>query len=318
MSIDLRSLRYFVAVAAKGSISKAAEEVHVAQPALSLHMKKIEEELGVRLLERTAKGIVLTTAGQRFLGHSQDVLSRLKFACEDVRDSASEPMGPVSIGMPQSTGMALTVRLVQEVLRRWPRLNLQIIESSTGHIPDHLINRNVDLGITFLEEKNGGLRYRKLIDEELVLLGPPGVFGTQDSGNDHRQLQEVDFHGLSTLPLFLPSLRHSLRQLIDRYASRAQTQLKVLADVDAVPQLISLVAGGLGYTILSYPAVRPDLLRGRVSAARLVNPHIERHVFLCRLENAPASNAVLAMEALIVETVENLVLDGKWIGRPSG
>lgn len=316
MPIDLRNLRYFVAVATCGSISKAAGEVHVAQPALSLHMKRMEEELGVRLLERTAKGIVLTVAGQRFLAHSQDLLARAQFACDDVRDAASEPTGPVSIGMSQSTGMALTVRLVQEALRRWPRLDLQIIESSTGHVPGHLRDRDVDLGITFLRERNSGLRYRKLIDEELVLLGPPGAFGANGSRDDHRRMREVDFRDIAALPLFLPSHRHSLRQLIERHASQAQARMRVLADVDAVPQLISLCAEGLGYTILSYPAVRADVLQRRVCAARLVNPQVERQVFLCRLENAPASNAALAMESLIVETVESLVREGKWIGRP--
>lgn len=316
MSIDLRSLRYFIAIAGAGSISKAAEDVHVAQPALSLQMKKIEDELGVRLLERTSKGIILTVAGQHFLAHSQDILSRLSIACEEIRDSASEPTGTISIGMPQSTGMALTVRLVQEVLLRWPGLKLQIIESSTGHIPAHLASRHIDLGIVFLQEKNSGLRYRKVIDEELVLLGPPGVFSSANQAGDLQKMDTLGFQELAARPLFLPSTNHGLRQLIDRYARGAQVKLNVLANVDAVSQLISLVAEGLGYTILSYSAARPDLLRGRVTATRLINPHIERGVFLCRLEDAPASNAMLATESLIIDTIQKLVAEGQWIGHP--
>jgi len=317
MAIDLRGLKYFNAIATIGSFTKAADELYVAQPALSLHIKKMEEELGVLLLERTSKGVSPTAAGLRLLAHSQDILARIKAACEDVRDSGAEPTGTLAFGMPQSAGIALTVRLVRESLKRWPKLRLQVVESPTGHTPALLVNRILDQGITFLEDKNSSLlRYRALIKEELVLLGPPGVLGP---GHDLDQMPSIDFHSLAGLKFCLPSPRQGQRQLIERYLNQSKVVLKVLAEVDGIAQLLSLVSEGLGYTILTYSAVRDALQEGIISAARIVNPRILRQVYLCRLQDVPASSAMLAVEALIVNIVKELVREGVWIGQiPKG
>ena len=314
MNVDLRSLRYFVAMATFGSISRAAEQLNVAQPGLSLQLKKLETDLGVQLLERTAKGVILTVPGQRLLSHSREILERVEFACDDVRGSSSEPIGTVAVGMPQSIGMALTVRLVSEVLKKWPRLQLQVIEIATGDVPNHLAARTIDLGVTFLSQRNDGLRYRKLVQEELVLIGPSGAFSSAKSRTLQRA-QTISFQCLKDLPLFLPSPKQSLRQLLERYAGRSKIKLNVRADVDAIPQLISLASNGVGYSILSYPSVREDFQRGTVSIARLKKPEVFRGVFLCRLANAPMTSAVATIESMIVSTVDSLVREGAWPGK---
>lgn len=315
MTIDFRSLKYFNAIATIGSITKAADELHVAQPALSLHIKKMEYELGVLRLERTAKGVSPTAAGLRLLAHGQDIVARMKAACEDVRESGAEPTGTLALGMPQSAGIALTVRLVQESLKKWPKLRLQIVESATGHTPALLANRTLDLGFTFLEDKNSGLRYRSLIEEELVLLGPVDALG---AGHDLNQMPSIEFQDLAGLKFCLPSPRQGQRQLIERYLKQAKITLEVLAELDGIAQLVALAGKGLGYTILTYSAVREDLRKGVISAARIVNPQILRQVYLCRLQDIPASGAMLAVEALIVEIAKELVRDGTWTGQIPG
>lgn len=314
VAIDLRSLRYFTAMATSGSISKAAAELHIAQPALSQHLKMLESELSVKLLERTAKGVTPTPAGLKFLAHSRDILERLQIACEDVREGASEPTGTISIGMPQSIGLALTPRLVPEVVQRWPKLRLQIIEMATGHMPGHLASREIDLGITFLQDKASGLRYQSLVEEELILVGPPGFY-RPFSREALSKAQKVEFARVSELQLILSSPRHSLRELIERYAQKTKVKLKVIADVDSIPQLTSLVAGGLGHTILSFPSVVSELEQGKLSAARLINPKVLRTVFLCRLAGLATTSNVAAIESLITETVDTLVKQGSWPGR---
>ncbi len=173
MAIDVRSLRYFVAMVTTGSISRAAAELHIAQPALSLHLKRMEAELGVKLLERSSRGVV-ATLGRTALPRSQPRRARKASVClRGCARRSLEPVGSIAIGMPQSIGMALTPRLVRDVIRRWPRLHLQIVETSTGHVPSQLVGRTIDLGMTFLRDKSSGLRYRGLVEEELVLIGPP-------------------------------------------------------------------------------------------------------------------------------------------------
>ena len=316
MAIDVRSLRYFVAMVTTGSISRAAAELHIAQPALSLHLRRMETELGVKLLERSSRGVVATAAGQRFLVHSRDVLEKLRFACEDVREGASEPVGTITIGMPQSIGMALTPRLVRDAVQRWPRLHLQIVETLTGHVPSQLVGRTIDLGMTFLNDKSSGLRYRGLVEEELVLVGPPPT--SRRSAPSLARMRQVPFADLAHIPLLLPSPQNSLRQVIDRYAQQAQVKLRMMADVDSIPQLVAIAGEGLGHSILSYPSVIGALAEGRVSAVRLAQPRPVRTVYLCRLENVPATSAMTAMEALILDTTRKLVVEGEWPGRLVG
>lgn len=316
MAIDVRSLRYFVAMVTTGSISRAAAELHIAQPALSLHLRRMETELGVKLLERSSRGVVATAAGQRFLVHSRDVLEKLRFACEDVREGASEPVGTITIGMPQSIGMALTPRLVRDAVQRWPRLHLQIVETLTGHVPSQLVGRTIDLGMTFLNDKSSGLRYRGLVEEELVLVGPPPT--SRRPAPSLARMRQVPFADLAHIPLLLPSPQNSLRQVIDRYAQQAQVKLWMMADVDSIPQLVAIAGEGLGHSILSYPSVIGALAEGRVSAVRLAQPRPVRTVYLCRLENVPATSAMTAMEALILDTTRKLVVEGEWPGRLVG
>ncbi len=314
MTIDLRTMRYFTAIAETGSISRAAAQVHVAQPALSVHVKAMESELGVELFERTAKGVVLTAAGSRFLTHCRSILEQVKAACDDVRGFTPEPIGRVSLGMPQSIGLGLTLPLVQEAARRWPRLHLQIMETSTGQVPGLLASHQIDLGILFFKEKNSGLTYTGLVNEELVLIGPPGQFAAFPKRRLERAEQQ-DFSRLATLPLFLPSPRQSLRQLIEWYATKAGVKLKTQADIDAVPQLISLVSESMGCSILSYPAVMRELEQGKISVARLRRPQVARTVYLCRSLHIPPNHAVQAVEKLISDMMGQLVAKNKWPGQ---
>ena len=314
MPIDLRSLRYFAAMAQSGSISRAAQELHIAQPALSSHLKMMEAELGITLFERSARGVLLTAAGARFLAHAREILDRMKLAVEDLREVAADPIGSVRLGMPQSMGLALTVPLIKECTRRWPKIRLQVVEASTGHIPTYLANRQIDLGMVYLKEKSSGLKYSPLVSEELVLVAPPGKY-PKFPANRLAKAAAVELARLEGLPLFLPSPQHSLRQLIERNAAMAHVKVKTMADVDAIPQILSLVSDGLGYSILSYHAVLTAMDAQKISVAQLVKPTMVRTAFLCRQSSLLPTQAVQSVETLILEIVSQLVKSKRWPGQ---
>lgn len=314
MPIDIRSLHYFNMMATMGSISKAAEALHIAQPALSFHLKMMESELNVKLMERAPRGVIPTAAGLKFLVHSRDILNQIQAAKEDVQGGLSEPVGAVSVGMPQSIGLALSPKLVPDVVERWPKLHLQVIEVTTGHMLEQLNRRSIDLGITFLKDKTTGLRYQSLINEELVLVSPPR-FSKSFPHDTLQKAGKMRFKELEKLCFILPSPRHSLRRLIDQYSRQAHIKLNVIADVDSIPQLTSLVATGIGHTILSFPSVVNAFMQDKLSVARLTDPTVLRTVFLCRLDNVVASSNVTAIEARIVEIVDSLVRQGGWPGQ---
>ncbi|MGN5480054.1 LysR family transcriptional regulator [Cupriavidus basilensis] len=176
-SVDVRGLRSFLAVAAAGSISRAAETLHIAQPALSLQIRQIEEALGVDLFTRSHRGVSITAAGQRFESHARDILKRLDLACEDVRDLVTDPEGRVAIGLPQSMAKILTVPLVQGDHPALAQGAVAGDRAEHGIHPEPSADRPYRYRPDFPRECRPGLLFDHLVDEDLVLVAEPGRFG---------------------------------------------------------------------------------------------------------------------------------------------
>lgn len=311
MSLDLRDLRSFVAVAAAGSITKAAENRHIAQPALSLKIKQIEDQVGAKLFDRSAKGVKLTAAGHRLLPHALDLLKRMDAAFEDVRGAVSEPSGRVAIALPQSLAKFLTVPLVGEVVRRWPKIEFQMLEMSTGFIPDMLARGQIDLGFTFGIEEGMGISYQHLLDEELVFVTSQSQVA-KVLGRPALQRDALPLQTLSRLPLILPTSTHSLRRRIDDYANSEKLTFKVVAEVNTIPQLIGLAAADVGSTILSYASVFEAAGAGELMVIRIARPAMFRPVYLCKPAAAPLSIATAKISEALHQVVLNLIDTGAW------
>lgn len=311
MAFDLRTLRGFVTVCSAGSISRAAERLYVAQPALSLQIRQLEEELGTALFERTPRGVVATAAGEMLLTHATDILRRVDVAYEAVRMAVSQPQGRVAVGLPQSLAKLLTVPLVKEVCAEWPGVDLQIIEQSTGYIPQALLTGHIDIGMTFGGTPESGLRVDRVLEERLLLVGPPGALSVAPR-RDITKTKGVSFAKLAGYPLILPAGLHGLRSLIDRYSATHGTSLNVIAEVNAIPELIALAAAGAGFTILSHAAVQEEWQQGLVSCARIAEDGMTRQVFLCRAAALPASLAVNAVWQRLLAITARLVSTGQW------
>lgn len=295
MSMSIRAMQCFVAVVSTGSISRAAAALHVAQPALSLLIRNLEEDLGVVLLHRSARGVTPTAAGSRLLAHAREILGRIDAARADVREDINAPRGTVSLAMSMSMAKLLTVPLLSFSLAQWPGVYLKIIESSTGYIPGFVSSGHADLGLTFSDEASVDLRFQHLIDEELVVVSPPAAKPSKRAASDLAGLPSITLRALSALPLVLPGNPHSLRRLLDQYQQREQVQFRIIAEANAIPQLIELAQAGVASTILSYEAVRQEAARGLVVLRRIARPRLTRPVFLCRSDVLPLSMAAAAV-----------------------
>lgn len=313
MSLDVRGLRSFVAVASAGSITRAAENKHIAQPALSLHIKQIEEQIGARLFDRTPKGVKLTAVGQRLLPHALDILKRLDIAFEDVRGAISEPSGRVAIGLPQSLAKFLTVPLVGAVVRRWPKIQFQMLEMSTGYIPEQLARGHIDIGLSFCVEPGLGITFTPLLDEELVFVTSQvqlkQVLRQWDDTNESISLKSI-----SKFPMVLPSGTHSLRRLIDEYIKDKNVELDVIAEVNTIPQLIEVIAADIGSAILSYASIFDSLVAKKIKALKVSNLSITRPVYLCKSATAPVSIANSIVQELLYQIVDEMVGTDAWPG----
>lgn len=311
MPLDLRDLRNFLAVATTGSISRAAAMQHMAQPALSVHIKHIEELMGTLLFERLPKGVKLTDAGEKLLTHAKDILRRTELAYEEVSQQAKTPSGNVALGLPQSMARFLTVPLVSAVLSRWPQVCFQIIELSSGYIPDHLEKGDIDIGMTFGEDERRGLRYVHLIDEELVFISSAEQI-RQHLGAAALRRKTIRWPEMAVFPMILPTRTHSLRSRVDSYLQRNHQSLNIAAEVNTTPQLIGLAASHVGSTILSYSSVVGDPSAPGVRVLRIEKSPVTRPVYLCTQPSAPKTIAITAVTHLVADTVKSLTAQGEW------
>ena len=143
--MELRQLRYFVAIAECGSFTKAAERVFVAQSALSHQTAQLEFEIGTRLFHRARRGLELTEAGQRFLPHAMSILRQSEEAIASARNATDEPCGKVIFGLPHSASNALALALLQGVREHLPALELELTEELTGNLSRQLMAGQINL-----------------------------------------------------------------------------------------------------------------------------------------------------------------------------
>ena len=311
MRLDLRALRSFVAVASAGSISSAAHSLHIAQPALSVQIKQLEEQLGAALFDRHPRGVVLTAVGERLLGHAVEILRRVDVAYDDVRQAVDQPSGRVAIALPQSVAKFVTVPLVQAVVRQWPMIQLQMVEMSSGYIPQQLLHGLVDIGMTFGTEDDARMRFMHVLQEELAFVTTAqqlAQYRDSAAGNaDHMALRDA-----ARFPMVLPTTTQSLRRVIDAYMAKAGVAPRIVVEVNTIHEMLALVAAGIGSTILSFAAVSDLLAARRLLALPIVRPSMSRSIYACRSATLPLSIAATKVHEQLLATIISLASSQRW------
>ena len=309
--LDLRALRSFVAVVSAGSISSAAQSLHIAQPALSVLIKQLEEQLGATLFDRHPRGVVLTALGERLLRHAVEILRRVDVAYDDVRQAVDQPSGRVAIALPQSLAKFVTVPLVQAVVRKWPLIQLQIVDMSSGYIPEQLLHGLVDIGMTFGTEDDARMRFMHVLQEEVVFVTTAGQLAQHHektaSSAVHMALQDV-----ARFPLVLPTSAQSLRRVIDTYMTSANIAPHIVVEVNTIHEILALVSVGIGSTILSFAAVSDLLENHQLLALPIACPAMSRPIYICRSATLPMSIAATKVHEQLLATIRSLASGQNW------
>lgn len=309
--MDLRQLRYFVAIVEQGSFSRAATFLHVAQPALSLHVRNMEADLGTPLLFRTPRGVEPTEAGTILLRHARIILDQLTVAEEEIRGHQNDPEGEVRLGLPGTIGQILAVPLITAVHLRYPKIKLRIAEAMSGFVLEWLREERIDLAILYGQSEDHGIKTEKLLAEKLQFFGPAAGLRSERLPPPG---SEMAFADVARLPLILPGKGHGLRELLNRHASTAKQDLNSVIDVDSYGNIKLLVEEGLGYSILPENAIAAEVLDDRLRSWTIAKPLIMRHIHLAHSANRPMTNAVAVVQSLARETLRHLARTGRWVG----
>ncbi|MBC7482512.1 MAG: LysR family transcriptional regulator [Rhizobacter sp.] len=308
--MELRQLKYFVAIVESASISKAAAKVHVAQSALSLQISHLEEELGAKLLHRSGSGVTTTERGETFLRHARTVLQQLKDAQLAVRtglDGLDGPAGEVTLAIPQSVSNALALPLIKACRARLPRVWLRITEELSGHLAEQLRRSQTMLAIQFDDGELAEFEVQPLVRERLAVVAVPGLFTPVDG---QLALQQV-----LALPLILPGDGHGVRPLVDGLIRVAGFPfIQVVAEITSINILKSMLLAGIGATIQARAPLHDELKAGSLIAADIIEPDVFRNMALCSSRTAAMSEATQAVSRVVFDTVRNLCSKAQWQG----
>lgn len=303
LTSDLQKWRAFLAIAELGSLTRAALFLDSNQSLLSRHLNALERECNARLFNRTGRGVALSDVGQRIFPHVKALLADAEQLELEIRGEAREPTGRVTIGSLPSITNPIVGHLFKKLRERHPGVHLKILEGSSGQVEEWLVDARVDIAILY--------RYGSQPEQEQAL-------ATVDSyligaaGDRLTQTAEVAFSALHELPFILPSAPNGLRTALDAIARQEHITLAPVIEADSLPLMRSTVAEARLYTVLPIHAVWTEVREGRLQAARIVSPGVQRIVSMALARTKGPAKAVSAVAAEIVEIVEDSARSGMW------
>lgn len=301
--MDLKQLRTFREVADSGSLSRAADRLHLAQPALSRQIRLLEAEIGLPLFARHGRGMQLTEAGMALLERIDGPVRQLERAIDEVRSLAGAVAGQVALGMMPTIATVLAGPLARRVALEHPGLSLRIVEGYTGHLVEWVQRGVTDATLLYGPAPALHLRVTPLLTEEMVLAGAAG------SGIGP---EPVPFASLAGRRLVMPSRQHGLRRIVEAAAGRARITLNVAFEADSFGVLKELVMSGIGEAVLPRSAIREEEAAGRLRSAPLVRPVPRRQVVLALPTDRAPSRATALVLALLAEEVAAREAAGDW------
>lgn len=296
--MDLRQLRFFVRAIESSSISQAARSLHITQPSLSQRIKELEAELGVDLLERMPNGVRATETGQMVADRARTILRLADNLMVEARTDLREPAGEVTVGLPTTMALHLTLPLVKVIRADFPKINLRVSEGMSGHIQEWVLSGRLDLAVLYTDDAVEGLSITKITEEDLCLISQADASSTAG---------EVLFSQLADFPLVLPGPDHGLRRSIEKVRAATQTQLQIAVEVDSLPHLKRLAMDGELHTILPHAACIDEIRQGQLMSRRIVKPNLRRPIVMAIAKDQPNTRAIAAVKMVLNALVEQSV-----------
>jgi LysR family nitrogen assimilation transcriptional regulator len=306
--MELKELRNFMRVAHAGSVSRAAQELRLAQPALSRQISKLEHELGTPLFSRHGRGMRLSAAGSRLLERAEAIAQLVQQTREEIREDRSPTRGRLVLGVPPAAGRLIVPYFVERFRKTWPETTLHMREGVASSLQEWLVEKRIDLALLHNPPHLEALELRPLLTERMFVIGPPR----------HRLKQRPHpktfrIRDLGALPLILPNGAHANRRLVENAALEHGVRLRIMIEADSVAFAKTMVERGLGYTILTYAAVQDELARGELTVYSIVRPALSVRVCIVTPRGEMPKLVEDAGE-MLRDVCRSLVRSKRWAG----
>ncbi len=288
-------------------MSKAAEALHVAQPALSKSLKSLEQQLGVTLLRRSPQGVIATKAGERMYEHCQTLFTQLDRARLDVLSTVEKPLGFVSVGMPHSLMSVLALPLLRATTDFLPEVRLELRQEQSHNLAMAVRANKIDFAVIAQPRTLAGLYCEPLLTEELYLIEPPG-FG------DERASSHISFSEASSRHFVLPTVSNGLRSYVEGHFRARYLALDVRYEIDAIALIAKCVASGFGASILPGGCIQNDPVAEQLRIRSFDEGGCKRRLVICRSDQTQLSLASERVVDWVRQCAANLIANGLWLG----
>jgi len=286
--MELRHVRYFLAIAETHSFTRAAERLHVTQPTLSHQIKQLEQQIGTVLFERGTKEIELTAAGKLFKPYCERVLKEIDSSMLAISELEGLMRGTLRVGVFHSFSHSVLPPILSEFALRYPGVQVTAQLVPRVDLERQLINGDLDFAISYLSDANEQIVAEPLFEEELVF-----IVGSMHS---HAGRKSMPMRELATLPLVLLTPEFGARQFIDRYLADNGLSPHVVLDMNAVEPILATIRNSRLATVLAPGAIADS---SGLHLVKLTDPVPKRNVGLLWRRNGHRSAAALRMAEMI-------------------
>jgi len=259
--MDLRQLDMFRAVADEGSFTSAAKKLHVSQSAISRQVKLLEEELGVRLLHRGARGVTLTRSGELMLNLTHRLSREVKDVVAQIAESHDLLRGSLTVAGGMTVCLHVLPRVLKRYSRRYPGVDLKVVTGRNESLLALLRAHEIDLALLTLPVPDRDFEVVPVLKEEMVVVAAP----------NHPLAGErsVDVETLASFPQILYEIGSNTRRVQDRLFAQTDRPLNVAMETENVEITKAMVGAGLGISLIPYAASAREVRSGRLSVARV-------------------------------------------------
>jgi LysR family nitrogen assimilation transcriptional regulator len=295
--MQFRQLRYFVKIVDAGSFSRAASVVHVAQPALSQQIAELEERFGIMLLQRSARGVRPTAAGEILYKEASAILHQLDQLPSAIRTSSGEPEGTVSLGLISSLAPKLVGGILEECRTRLPKVTIRMSDADSHGLESRIAAGSVDIAILYEDEFATALTRKPLFRQKLYVISLEPLPG---------QTHVISLRQLAEMPLVLPGLTNGRRVLIERVFADARLKPNIALEADSLSSEMWAVRNKIGCTILPVGDMS-HFGPNAFAKPLLIEPPIHLTCSLVHSADLPLTNAGEAVRDFLLGFIEHRV-----------
>jgi LysR family transcriptional regulator, nitrogen assimilation regulatory protein len=298
--MDLRQLQYFSRIAESGSFREAAARANVAQSALSRHMRALEEELGVILMERHARGIRLTAEGEKLKRRADTILREVEETRAEMTATKASPRGTVTIGATTTTSRLLYARLAEAVNEHFPDVTLQMTEGASYYLLEGMDTGRIDLAIIVNPAHRDNLSNEELVTEKVYLVGSPRLPDIPSA--------PCSISDLVDRPMVLFTRPSGGRTQLENAAAANNVSIDVRFEAASPDVVKDFVRRGLAYAMMPYSSIFKEVENGELIVSEFREFQLTR-TFVRRTDR-PSTPAIDAIAAQIRDEFRTMTIEG--------